>query len=290
MKRLLTFSVFCLALAIAPLAHSQTAVVPGGFANQEGNSGGEGTSLGIFSNSAQVVFDATHLGGLNIGDQITGLSFRLNGAGNAGTLRQAPVWSVNDYIISIGSSLNTAGNLVSNFADNRGADFISGVHTGPVTFDGTEFDTSSTAEALGTDSPAFIDGTNTNLIPNAFGFEFVFNQAYTYTGGPLLLEYTHSTINAADDNVPFNTDGTANPNFDPNAPTQVRASADAVSNFAGVQTSFSSGFNTTNGLAFGGFGQNFAPVVQFSVTSVPEPTSAVLLMGLGMVGVVRRRR
>ena len=39
----------------------------------------------------------------------------------------------------------------------------------------------------------------------------------------------------------------------------------------------------------GSFG--FAPIIQFSVTSaVPEPTSAALLMGLGLIGVARRRR
>ena len=268
MKRLLAFSVFCFAMAIAPFAHSQTTVVPVDFANEEGTSGGEGTSLGIFSNSAQVVYNESLLTGLNIGDQITGVSFRLNGAGLI-NLRQAPVWSVDDYIISIGSSLNSAGDLAANFADNRGADFILGAHSGPVTFDGTEFDTSSTAESTGRNSPAFQNGTNTNLVPNAFGFEFVFDTPYTYNGGDLLLEYTHSFIDSDDDNVPFNTDGTPNPDFDPSLPIQIRASADAVTAFPGVQSSFSPGFNTTDGLGFGGFGNEFAVVVQFTVESAP---------------------
>ena len=33
-----------------------------------------------------------------------------------------------------------------------------------------------------------------------------------------------------------------------------------------------------------------APVLQFSVTSVPEPSSAALLMSIGMVCAVRRRK
>ena len=271
MKRLLAFSVFCCAMAIAPFAHSQTtAVAPADFANEEGNSGGEGTSLGSFSNSAQVVYNESTLSGLNIGDQITGMSFRLNGAGNSGTLRQAPVWSVDEYIISIGSSLNSAGDLAANFADNRGSDFIFGVHTGPVTLDGTEFDTSSTAENTGSNSDNFQNGTNTNLIPNEFGFEFVFDTPYTYMGGDLLLEYTHSFIDSANDNVPFNSDGSPNPDFNPALPTQIRGTADAVIGFAGVQSSFSPGFNTTDGLGFGGFGNEFAAVVQFTVESVAD--------------------
>ena len=83
------------------------------------------------------------------------------------------------------------------------------------------------------------------------------------------MEYTHSVIDSEDDNVPFNTDGTPNPDFDPSLPTQIRASADAVDFFPGVQSSFSAGFNTTDGLGFGGFGNEFAVVVQFTVESAP---------------------
>ena len=257
MKRLLTFSVFCVALAIAPLAHAQV-VIPTSFANVEGNSGGEGTSLGVFSNSAQIVYNESLLtaAGLNVGDVLTGLSFRLN------AVDSAPIWSVNDYIIRLSTSNFSAGNLVGDFAANRGTDFTE-VRNGALSYDGTEYDTSSTAPSTG---PG---------VPNAFGPSITFNQGtFTYNGGDLLLEYTHSNIDLSQ-----------------NAPgVQEVARADAVTGFAGVQSSFSPGFNTTDGLAFGGFGNEFAPIVQFDVTSVPEPTSAVLLMGLGLVGVVRRRR
>ena len=89
MKRLLTFSVFCVALAIAPLAAHAQVVIPAAFADVEGTSGGEGTALGNFSNTVQTVYDASLLSaaGLNVGDVLTGLSFRLNAVDNA------PIWS-----------------------------------------------------------------------------------------------------------------------------------------------------------------------------------------------------
>ena len=257
MKRLLTFSVFCVALAIAPLAAHAQVVIPAAFANEEGNSGGEGTSLGNFSNTVQTVYDASLLSaaGLNVGDVLTGLSFRLNAVDNA------PIWSVDDYEVRLATSLNSVGNLDRDFTLNRGSDYTV-VRSGALSYDGTEYDTSSTAASAG---PG---------VPNAFGPALVFNDStFTYNGGDLLLEYTHSVIDNS-----LNEPG-----------VQQTARADAVTGFAGVQSQFAPGFDGTLE-DFNGSGNGFAPIVQFSVAAVPEPTSAVLLVGLGLVGVVRRRR
>ena len=85
---------------------------------------------------------------------------------------------------------------------------------------------------------------------------------------------------------------------------QQTARADGVTGFDGVQTLFGSGFDASerffgtegvfdadgNTLTSAG-SVGFAPIVQFSVASaIPEPTSAALLMGLGLIGVARRRR
>ena len=64
------------------------------------------------------------------------------------------------------------------------------------------------------------------------------------------------------------------------------ARADAVTGLAGVQSHFARDFDGDERFANG---NGFGAIVQFTV-AVPEPTSAVLLMGLGLVGVVRRRR
>ena len=148
MKRLLTFSVFCVALAIAPLAAHAQVVIPTTFADVEGNSGGEGTALGNFSNSTQIVYNESLLteAGLSVGDVLTGLSFRLNAVDNA------PIWSVDEYIIRLSTSQFSAGNLVADFATNRGSDFTE-VRSGALSYDGTEYDTSSTAATGGPGVP-----------------------------------------------------------------------------------------------------------------------------------------
>ena len=248
MKRLLSFSVLCFALAIAPPTYSQTVVIPAGFDNVEGNSGGDNTALGNFSNTGQVVYNESLLAaaGLNPGDVITGLSFRLNSVDNV------PIWSVDDYIFRLGTSTNSAGNLDPDFTVNRGSDFVT-VRNGPVSYDGTEYDASSEAPGLAENDPDFVPGVS-SLIPNAFGEEFTFNvNTFTYNGGDLLLEYTHSLIDTT-----LNSPG-----------VQQTGRADGVINFEGVQSQFSRDFDTTMD-GFDGFGVGFAPIIQFSLAPAGE--------------------
>ena len=89
MKRLLCFSLlFCLTISITTLAQAQTPVVlpglldstvlppdgPGGdpidFSTQEGNSSGDGTALGNFTNTVLTVYNesAVAAAGINPGD------------------------------------------------------------------------------------------------------------------------------------------------------------------------------------------------------------------------------
>ncbi len=248
MKRLLSFSAFCFAMAIAPLAQSQV-VVPISFADVEGSSGGDNTALGNLSNTGQIVYNASVLSeaGLNSGDVLTGLSFRLNAVDNV------PIWSVADYQIRLGTSVNSAGSLDPDFTLNRGADYTL-VRSGPLSYDGTEYDSSSTAPSQGPGAP------------NAFGEVLTFNQStFTYIGGDLLLEYTHSVIDNS-----LNSPG-----------VQQTARGDAVFDFAGVQSQFSAGFDTTME-AFDGFGNEFAPVIQFTVAGC-DPNSAGDATGDGVI-------
>ena len=257
-------------MAIAPFANAQI-TIPIEFANVEGSSGGEGTALGNFSNTVQTVYNESLLSasGLNVGDELNGLQFRLNGPDNV------PIWSVDDYQIRLATSNFSAGDLRNDFADNRGADYTV-VRTGALMLDGTEFDGSSTAGSSG-------PGT-----PNAFGPLWTFDTNFVYNGGDLLLEYTHTEID---------TDLTS-------PGVQQTARADGVTGFDGVQTLFGGGFNA-DARTFGTEGVfdadgntvtsagsvGFAPIVQFTVASaVPEPSSAALLMGIGMIGALRRSR
>ena len=251
-------------MAIAPFANAQI-TIPIEFANVEGSSGGEGTALGNFDNTVQTVYNASLLAaaGLNPGDVLNGLQFRLNGPDNV------PIWSVSDYQIRLATSNFSAGDLRNEFADNRGGDYTV-VRSGALTLDGSEFDGSSTAGSTG-------PGT-----PNAFGPLWTFDTNFVYNGGDLLLLYTHE--------APTSLNG---------APV-VTSRADTITNTffqtggvefseSGVQTIFGSGFLAEDrGFGATGSGGGVATIVQFSV--VPEPSSAALLMGIGMIGAVRRRK
>src|SRR5690349_4563859 len=90
--------------------------------------------------------------------------------------------------------------MSNTLADNRGADEVL-VHTGPLTIGAGDYPTGGS--------------------PNAFGATISFTTPYTYTGGPLLLEYSHT---------PF--------------PSTV-SFADAVGNSPDGRSAFGTGFNAT---------------------------------------------
>ena len=115
---------------------------------------------------------------------------------------------------------------------------------------------------------------------NPFGPSIGFDSAFTYQGGDLLLRYSKTAPQALNGSLVLSRADSISSTFD-------------VPNFGDdrVQTFFGGGFDATDR----GFGTNFgefsATIVQFDVVAaVPEPSSAALLMGLGMIGVVRRRR
>ena len=78
----------------------------------------------------------------------------------------------------------------------------------------------------------------------------------------------------------------------------VTSRADSISSTFGapdfgddrVQTFFGQGFNADERFFGTQFGEFSATIIQFDVAAVPEPSSTALLIGLGMIGVVRRRR
>ena len=216
-------------------------VIPGNFADIEGTSGGESTALGDFSNTVQTVYNESVLldSGLEVGDVLTGLSFRV-GAGiraMANTRREAPNFTVENYIIRLSTSNNSALDLSDTFADNRGND-LSVVRSGPLDFNAADYDDSSTALPQGDNAGA----------PNAFGPVITFDTTFTYQGGDLLLEYTHTEPQALNGEV-------------------VISQADAVGSVSGLQTLFGQGFDATE--RFEGFSRanSFGVVVRFSVES-----------------------
>ena len=279
MKRLLNFSVFCFVLmAFAPLAQAQTtAVVPGpvtpnlrgefaDFTTTEGNNLGDSNALGTFNNTVFSIYDESLVlaAGINPGDQLTGLAFRVGG----GPSNPVPNFQVENYLIDLGhalASIQANVNLNDNFASNAVGGALTNVHTGRVDFNAADYPNTN---------PSTIDGT-----ANPFGPSIEFNSAFTYEGGDLLLRYTHTLPEALNGSL-------------------VTSRADSISSTFGVpdfgddrvQTFFGAGFDATE-RGFGTqFGEFSATIVRFDVTAVPEPSSTALLIGLGMIGVVRRRR
>ena len=279
MKRLISFSVFCFAMAIAPYAHAQI-TFGNTLATVEGNGGGEGNTLGDFANTLFTVYNESVINGAGIfaGDTLTGLAFRVDG-GNS-----APNFTAVDYRIDLGRSINSAGNLVDNFAANADPFGLISVRTGPLDFVAADYEAVNQNNSTGT--------------ANAFGPEISIND-YIYTGGDLLVRISNGGIQAlADgsaivesraDNVveqTFNLDGTLQ--FANDQTQTLFGSGVADARTFGSGPAFDADGNITE--PGGSFG--FAPIIQFSVTSaaVPEPSSVALLMGLGMIGVARRRR
>ena len=279
MKRLLNFSVFCFVLmAFAPLAHGQTtAVVPGpvtpnlrgeftDFTTTEGNNLGDSNALGTFNNTVFSIYDESLVlaAGINPGDQLTGLAFRVGG----GSSNAVPNFTVENYIIDLGHALGSIQanvNLNDNFASNAVGGALTNVHTGRVDFNAADYPNTN---------PSTIDGT-----ANPFGPSIEFNSAFTYEGGDLLLRYTHTDPEALNGSL-------------------VTSRADSISSTFGVpdfgddrvQTFFGQGFNADERFFGTQFGEFSATIIQFDVAAVPEPSSTALLIGLGMIGVVRRRR
>jgi hypothetical protein len=212
-----------------PGGDGRRAAVTGG----DGRRPGEQTSLGLAANRAQIVYGNSHLGGLHVGDLITGLTFRVDGGqGNV------PAQTVSNYEIRLSKSANAPGSLSSTLAANRGADEVI-VHTGPVTIAAGDF----------TGGPG----------PNPFGATITFTTPYTFTGGPLLLEYAHSVF--------------------PSGGVQ----GDAAAALADAQSAFGTGFSATTA-DIGIFTD--AVVVQFTV--IPEP-SALAAVALCAAPMLRRR-
>ena len=267
-------------MSITTLAQAQrTAVLPGPVTpdirgvftdhnTAEGNGGGDATSLGVFTNTVLQVYneDLVLAAGINPGDVLTGISFRVSGGPE--TFNPAPNFQVDNYLFSLGHSLNSAGNLVDNFDANAVGGALTQVRSGALEFNAADY-------------PQVNPNTGTGTA-NAFGPEIEFENDFAYTGGDLLIRYYTSTPLALDGDLTISRADSVTTTF-------------VTPDFSepGVFTLFGEGQNAnTRFTQTFGAAPAVAPVLQFSVTpaSIPEPSSAALLMGIGLIGAVRRRR
>jgi hypothetical protein len=182
--------VFALALAssLAPFVRAQsTEVLPPTNAAANGGTGNY-IPLGASSGGAyQVLYEPSQLVGLPIGGRITSIQLRLR---NAETVAWPPAPSVStDYEIRLGTSTRTAATISTTYADNI---------TGAVLVrDG----------ALNLAANAYPGGAATGTTPEGWGPVISFTTPYTYTGGPLVIEFrnngTGAVIRFADAVTPF---------------------------------------------------------------------------------------
>lgn len=232
----------CLAIAsllgviAAPHSFASLLVFPDIFTAAEAF-GSDTAPLGTDIQRFQQVYGTPLLTDLNVGDQIIGLTFRVDGTASA-----LPAQTVANYEIRLSRSLNGPGSLSAVFADNRGLDEVI-VRSGPLVI-----------------LPGDLPGGSS---PNSFGVLIPFSTPYIYLGGPLLLEVAHDGFPAGGRNA------------DADYPTSLSA-----------QTAFGNGFAATTADA-GLYSE--AIVVQFEVTTAPEPRT-LLLMGLGPAGLMTLRR
>lgn len=145
-------------------------VVPSSLQNDEGNAG-EASTFGSGSARIQQVYGTEYLTGLQVGDQITGISFRLD----RGQFLGLPAQTVDDFSITLSTAKFGPNDLSMNFGDNLGLDAVT-VRQGILT--------------IGPDD--YAGGGS----PETFGATIAFSTSFSYQGGPLLVDISHSGFTA----------------------------------------------------------------------------------------------
>jgi hypothetical protein len=168
--------VFALAMvsALAPLARAQsTEVIPPTNATVNGGSGNIiplATSSG--GGAYQVLYEPSQLVGLPIGGRITSIRLRQWNIAFAAWPPAAAVCT--DYEIRLGTSTRTAATISTTFADN--------ITSAVLVRDG----------ALNLAANAYPGGAATGTTPEGWGPVIAFSTPYTYTGGPLVIEFRNN--------------------------------------------------------------------------------------------------
>jgi hypothetical protein len=146
-------------------AYGITVVAPNQQSNQELS-----TALNNSDRTYQMQYGASLLTGINIGDQITGLTFRI---ASDSSRPSSPATTFADYEIYLGQAVNSVANMSATFADNMSNS--SQVRDGALSF---------TAGAF--------QGGAVNPTTNPFGPVISFDTPYTYQGGDLVVLINHT--------------------------------------------------------------------------------------------------
>lgn len=173
----------CLLGSIAISAQAQYVVVPNAYANAAASTAGLNTFIRDINapRTGQLLINANQLGAVNVGDQITGMSFRLFTGSTVNFPPNGATWA--QYDIEVGQALADPLQWSTTFANNlTGAATL--VRSGPLTVGANAYQ--------GTGGP-----------PRPWGTEITFTTPYVYTGGNLAITVRHGgsdiTNNAAND-------------------------------------------------------------------------------------------
>ena len=162
-----------LPVALAPQTHAATVVAP----NQTANAG-ISTALNNGNRTYLMQYGASLLSGINVGDQITGLTFRISsGQSNP----SSPAASFTNWDLTLAQAANPISSLSTTFANNL---------TNPVLV---------RSGALSFAAGAFPGGA-VNPTTNPFGPVINFTKPYTYQGGDLVVLISHT---AGTDSIGF---------------------------------------------------------------------------------------
>ena len=161
--RYLTVAATAGALLLAAASAEAQVVTPNANASTEGAA----AQFGIFASSPtgstfQTAVAASQFSSIPIGNQITGIGFRLDG----GSTAQVNPLSYTTFQLQIGQSANPVGSLSNTFASNLGADTVLAIN------------------GLSVPAGSFVDAVGVN--PNPF-YVLLFGTPYTYNGGDLLV-------------------------------------------------------------------------------------------------------
>jgi len=162
------------AVAIAIPASAQFVVVPNAYANSAASTSGLNTMIRDANNprTGQLLIAASQLTGVNVGDTINGMSFRLWTGATAAFPATTATWA--QYDVEMGEALANPLSWSTTFASNY-ASAPTMVRSGSLTVNAGSYG---------------ITGS-----PRPWGTEISFTTPYVYTGGNLAITVRHGGSN-----------------------------------------------------------------------------------------------
>lgn len=148
------------------IAMGAVVTVPDGITSTSGTN----TALSASDRTYQMQFGASYLGGISVGDKITGISFRIS---SDDVYSDSPASSFTNWDLTLAQAANSVSTMSTTFANNMSDPTL--VRSGALSFTAGEF-----------------QGGAVNPNTNPFGPVIAFSTPYTYQGGDLVVLISHT--------------------------------------------------------------------------------------------------